>query len=102
VDTLNRLGWTSRLLIGGGVTAAPLFFAALIFSKAFTSVVSPAHALASNLFGCLVGGALEYVDMWIGLRGLNLVALTLYLISFAVLVRRSTRALAGVEQAGGP
>ena len=102
LDTLNRLGWTSRLVIGGAVTAAPLFFAALIFSKAFSSVGSPAHALASNLFGCLVGGALEYLDMWVGLRGLNLVALALYAISFAVLVRRSAPALAGVEQAAGP
>ena len=49
-----------------------------------------------------MGGALEYLDMWVGLRGLNLVALALYAISFAVLVRRSAPALAGVEQAAGP
>jgi hypothetical protein len=48
---------------------------------------SPSAALGSNLFGALVGGLLEYLDMWMGLRALNLIALALYLVSFWFLYR---------------
>jgi len=43
--------------------------------------------LASNLFGALVGGLLEYLDMWTGLRWLNIIALALYLLSFWIFTR---------------
>ena len=85
---LNQFDWPIRILIGGALTALPLFFAALIFAKAFASVVSPSISLASNLFGSLVGGLLEYLDMWTGLRWLNLIALILYGISFLFLYAR--------------
>jgi hypothetical protein len=77
-DQLNHLGWEMRLLAGGAIISLPLFFAALIFAKAFAVVESPSRALAANLFGSLVGGVLEYLDMWTGLRWLNIVALVLY------------------------
>lgn len=86
-DRLNALAWESRLIIAGLIVASPLFVAALIFAKAFSVVPSPSVALASNLFGSLLGGVLEYVDMWIGLRWLNLLALVLYLLSFMLLRR---------------
>lgn len=85
-DTLNSFNYTLRASISGAIIAAPLFFAALIFAKAFAMVESPSMALSSNLLGSLVGGLLEYLDMWMGLRSLNLVALLLYLISFAFLL----------------
>jgi SAM-dependent methyltransferase len=80
-DSLNQLEWQTRALVSGLVIALPLFFAALIFAKAFSTVESPSNGLASNLLGGLVGGLLEYLDMWTGLRTLNLIALTLYLLS---------------------
>jgi hypothetical protein len=86
-DWLNALAWELRLLVAGLVIASPLFVAALIFAKAFNAVSSPSLALASNLFGSLVGGVLEYVDMWTGLRWLNLLALALYLFSYLFLRR---------------
>jgi hypothetical protein len=85
-DRLNALAWELRLVVAGLVIASPLFVAALIFAKAFNAVSSPSLALASNLFGSLVGGILEYVDMW-GLRWLNLFALALYLVSYLFLRR---------------
>lgn len=78
---LNNYGWTMRLLAGGVIIGLPIFFAALIFAKAFAVVQSPSKALAANLLGALVGGLLEYLGMWMGLRYLNLVALTLYVLS---------------------
>lgn len=95
-DTLNQFEWNIRVLCGGFIIGLPLFFAALIFAKAFAVVESPSLSLASNLFGALVGGLLEYLDMWTGLRGLNLVALVLYAISSIFLYvkfRRSFRAI---------
>lgn len=86
LDVLNSLGYGLRVLTSGVFTTIPLFFAALIFAKAFAVVESPSIALASNLFGSLVGGLLEYLDMWIGLSSLNLVALALYLVSLAFLL----------------
>jgi Spermine/spermidine synthase domain len=86
-DWLNALVWEQRLLVAGLVVASPLFVAALIFAKAFDAVSSPSLALASNMFGSLVGGVLEYVDMWTGLRWLNLLALALYLVSYLFLRR---------------
>jgi Spermine/spermidine synthase domain len=84
-DWLNALVWELRLVVAGLVIASPLFVAALIFAQAFNAVSSPSLALASNLFGSLVGGVLEYADMWTGLRWLNLLALALYLVSYLFL-----------------
>lgn len=78
---LNNYGWNMRLLASGVIIGVPIFFAALIFAKAFAGVQSPSKALAANLLGALVGGLLEYLDMWMGLRYLNLIALILYVLS---------------------
>jgi hypothetical protein len=86
--TLFHFHWNMRVLISGTVVGLPIFFAALVFAKAFAEVQSPSSALASNLFGGLVGGLLEYLDMWTGLRWLNLVALFLYFISCVFLFVR--------------
>jgi hypothetical protein len=87
LDTLNRLDWVYRFAAGAVLVTCPLFMAALIFAKAFAQVASSSAGLASNLFGALVGGLLEYLDMWTGLRWLNLIALALYLVSFYFLLR---------------
>jgi uncharacterized protein YybS (DUF2232 family) len=90
-DTLNQFEWIVRISAGGLITGFPLFFAALIFAKAFAVVKSPSIALASNLFGALVGGLLEYLDMWTGLRFLNIIAIILYGLSFIFLYIKSRR-----------
>jgi hypothetical protein len=84
-NLLNEFDWNIRMLAGGCIIALPLFFAALIFAKAFAVVESPSLALASNLFGALVGGMLEYVDMLTGLAFLNIIAMILYGLSFIFL-----------------
>jgi len=87
LSVLNRLEWIYRVLTGATLVTCPLFIAALIFAKMFAHVKSSSAGLASNLFGALVGGLLEYLDMWTGLRSLNLIALALYLLSFWFLLR---------------
>ncbi len=86
LDALNQLDWAARFAAGALLVTCPLFMAALIFAKAFANVPSSSAGLASNLFGALVGGLLEYLDMWTGLRWLNLIALALYLVSFYFLL----------------
>jgi SAM-dependent methyltransferase len=87
LDTLNQLDWGYRVAAGAMLVTCPLFMAALIFAKAFATVSSSSAGLASNLFGALVGGLLEYLDMWTGLRWLNLIALALYGVAFYFLLR---------------
>ena len=95
-DALNKLGWNGKLLASVVIIGLPIFFAALIFAKAFSAVESPSKALAANLFGALVGGLLEYLDMWTGLRWLNLIAILLYATSavFLVIQMKSLRGMA--------
>jgi hypothetical protein len=45
-------------------------------------VKDPQKALGMNLLGTLVGGALEYMSMILGIAALNLVALVLYGLAF--------------------
>jgi spermidine synthase len=81
-NLLNQFEWNTRVMFGGTIIGLPIFFAALIFAKAFAVVESPSIALASNLFGALIGGLLEYLDMLTGLRFLNVIAIILYGLSF--------------------
>jgi hypothetical protein len=52
-------------------------------------------ALAFNLFGAVVGGLLEYLSTYLGIRNLLLVAASLYLcsmVSFLTAVGKSSEA----------
>jgi SAM-dependent methyltransferase len=83
---LNSFDLIPKILISGSLIGLPIFFAALIFAQAFAKVEIPSIALASNLLGSLFGGMLEYLDMWTGLRFLNILALGLYIASYVFLI----------------
>lgn len=68
----------------------PMLFAAVIFGVSFSYAEKPAAALASNMLGAMIGGALEFSSMMLGLRSLYLTALALYLLSWLVMPRRSS------------
>jgi hypothetical protein len=57
-------------------------FAAIIFAITFSQVKDPGKALGMNLLGTLIGGALEYLSMMIGISALNIVASVLYALAF--------------------
>ena len=63
------------------ITVLPMGIAALIFSASFAKVPNVTQALAFNLFGAVIGGLLEYLSNWWGIRSLDLVAAVLYLAS---------------------
>jgi len=75
-----------------GITATvllclPVFFAGLVFITSFAQARFSGAALGSNLLGALVGGLLESLSLWFGLKALLIVAAVLYFLSW--LTRRA-------------
>ncbi len=85
---LNAFGLVPRVLLGGLLYALPVAFAGVIFSILLQRSADPTASLGSNLLGAMVGGILEYLSMYFGLRFIALLALALYGASFLVLHRR--------------
>jgi SAM-dependent methyltransferase len=85
---LLQLAYPAGGVIGGLINAAPIGFAAVIFSQLLRRSANAAAALGSNLLGAVVGGCLEYVSLYSGLRSVSLIALALYLGAYLVLQRR--------------
>ena len=56
----------------------PLFFSGLVFSTLLKGSRSISDAMAYNLMGAMLGGALEYNSMRLGFSSLYLIALALY------------------------
>lgn len=70
------------------VTILPMFIAGLLFPCALSKHKNVGRALGFNLFGSLVGGLLEYVSNYTGIRSLELLACALYLVSFLCVWRK--------------
>jgi hypothetical protein len=79
--------WT-RVLSAGVVLCLPVFFAGIVFIKSFAREAFSGEALGSNLLGAMVGGMLESVSMWTGIRSLLMFAAALYLASWIALAYR--------------
>jgi len=71
----------TRLALSLLVVGSPIFFAAALFAVRFRERSGSSAALGWNLLGAVVGGVLEAASMAIGIRGLALVAMALYLLS---------------------
>ena len=72
----------SRIAGAVVVLCSPVFFASILFIRTFAAARFSGAALGSNLLGALVGGLLESLSMWIGLRSLLFLALLLYLMAY--------------------
>jgi len=70
------------------VLCLPVYFAGIIFARSFAEVSFNSEALGSNLLGAVVGGVLESISFWTGLRALLLVSVLLYALSALTLKRR--------------
>ncbi len=86
-DRLLALPVVERSILGPLLAALPVGFAGLIFSSVFARSPEPSASLGSNLLGAVVGGCLEFLSTWTGLRALTLVALAFYLVAM-LLYRR--------------
>jgi SAM-dependent methyltransferase len=78
-----------RALAALGVLCLPVYFAGIIFARSFAEVSFSSEALGSNLLGAVVGGVLESISFWTGLRALLLVSAVLYILSAFTLDRRA-------------
>jgi hypothetical protein len=82
VSALFSTSPAAKLAGGIVVLCSPVFFASILFIRTFAAARFTGAALGSNLMGSLVGGLLESLSMWIGLRALLFVAMLLYVLAF--------------------
>ncbi len=102
VSALNRLPLLARGVAGGVLIGLPVGFAGIVVSQLLARAPSLGGALGANLLGAVVGGCLEYMSIYSGLRALTLVAFGFYALALLVeLRRRAGRAEIGVA-AGRP
>ena len=94
IGALNRFPLVARGLMGGTLNALPVAFAGVVVSTLLARSANMAAALGANLLGAVVGGCLEYLSMYAGLRALALLALALYLGALALHMRSSRTAAA--------
>lgn len=63
------------------LTLLPMGLAAIVFACAFSRAKNISGALAFNLFGAVLGGLLEYLSNYWGIKSMMLVSMTLYALS---------------------
>jgi spermidine synthase len=79
-----------KALSATAVLCLPVFFAGIVFIRSFAQERFSSEALGSNLMGSLVGGLLESLSMWTGIRSLLVLAAILYLASWIALMEPAT------------
>jgi len=79
------------------VLCLPVFFAGVVFIRSFAADGFRAEALGSNLMGAMIGGMLESMSLWTGIRSLLVIAALLYLSSWVARVTERTRARSSSE-----
>jgi hypothetical protein len=79
VQKFLHLSFVPKMLLATVVLCLPVFFAGVVFVRSFARESFPAGALGANLLGGLVGGLLESLSLWSGIRSLVIVAGLLYL-----------------------
>jgi SAM-dependent methyltransferase len=84
-----------RAVLSTLLLCSPVFFAGLIFISSFAQAKFSAEAFGSNLFGSVIGGLLEALSFWTGIRSLLIVAGICYLLSW--ITRKEMGAQAGLK-----
>ncbi len=83
-DTLGRIASVVIL-------TCPLFFSGIVFSTTLNRTGNVAGAMATNLFGAMLGGLLEYNSMYFGFQFLYLLGIALYGLALLTTVIRPLR-----------
>jgi hypothetical protein len=78
VADLTAYGEVAGRVLGILFYVFPVAFAATVFALFFRGAQVSSQALAFNLFGGLVGVALEYLSMLFGIRALGWIGVTIY------------------------
>ena len=82
------------------ISCGPAVFASVIFARLFSAAQKRARALGANVVGAVLGGGLEVLSIFTGIRALELVAVTIYAMAL-VLHLRTLRAFQGAPVAVG-
>lgn len=90
--------WLKAIAVTG-ILCLPVFFAGIIFIQSFARSGFSGQALGSNLFGALVGGVLESLSMWTGLKSLLVIAALLYMASYLALREKEPVKVGALEAA---
>jgi hypothetical protein len=77
-----------KIITSMSLLCAPVFFAGIVFVRAFAEAGFKGEALGSNLLGAAAGGFLESLSYWIGLKALLIVAAILYSLALLLEKRR--------------
>ncbi|WP_058867903.1 class I SAM-dependent methyltransferase [Chloracidobacterium thermophilum] len=88
---LNQFSLLTRGILGGLLFALPVFFAGIIVSTLLKRAKDVPGALGSNILGSVVGGCLEYLSMYAGLRKMTLLAIALYLTAYLIVARQTAQ-----------
>lgn len=89
VGTLNQFSLPVRGVVGGLLTGLPVGLAGVILSTRLLHSRDSTASLGSNLLGALLGGCLEYLSMWFGIRALVGIAAVFYLIALWLFLREA-------------
>jgi hypothetical protein len=88
-------------LVATVVLCVPVFFAGIVFIRSFARAQFSGAALGANLLGALVGGLLESLSMWTGIRSLLIVAAVCYLASWLSLRHEGAGEATATQDATG-
>lgn len=91
VERLLFQSYAMKLLVSSVILCSPVFFAGIVFIQSFAKAGFRSNTLGSNLFGALVGGLLESLSYWTGIKALLILAAVLYLASWIALRKSSFR-----------
>jgi SAM-dependent methyltransferase len=93
---LDGLPAVQKVVASAALIGLPVFFSGLVFSRSFRDFENPSAALGINLLGAVIGGLLENSVMIGGTPVLGVLAVVLYALSAAYLVKpMKRRALVG-------
>ncbi len=81
------------------VYCSPAFFAGIVFIQSFREAKFSGQALGSNLMGSLLGGLLESLSLWTGLKSLLVLVALLYLVSLLTVRQSSATRFKAVSDA---
>jgi hypothetical protein len=84
-----------RITVATLLLCMPIFFAGMVFVRSFADLRFSGAALGWNLFGAVLGGMLETVSQATGMRALTLIAVVLYVGSWAA--RNKAKTVAFVD-----
>jgi hypothetical protein len=81
----------AKLFASTAVLCLPVFFAGIVFIVSFAREGFRSDALGSNLLGALLGGMLESISMWTGMKSILILVAIFYALSWIVLLRQASR-----------